>query len=196
MGMDIHGLNPKSRSEEPQIDWETSDQETRYAYLDKKRIFQQENPGYYFRANVWSWRPMAEIIIHCNEVYNLDLPIEFINQLHYNSGGGLKTQEECDILANFLETYARSNFEGWEYIGLNTSWFYKKVVNAEGDVTSTSVSDEEGDKIARQLGFTVFVKEGEIEVDGFNYNTSHGCSVKDLEDFIKFLRECGGFAIH
>ena len=195
MGMDVYGLNPAIRSEKPEIDWDNSTSEQREAYFEASDKFKQENPGYYFRANVWSWRPIAEMIIQCAEVYELALPEELIQRINENSGAGLKTQDSCTVLAIFLERYIASKFEGWEVVGLNTGWYYEKVVNSAGEVLSKSVDDERAKKISDHLAPTIFIKSGEVEIDGFTYTTSHSCSIEHVQEFIKFLRECGGFEI-
>lgn len=193
--MDIYGLNPKLRGEKPNIDWENSTDVERELYFQESQQFQSENPGVYFRANVWSWRPMAEVILICAEEYGTTLPPELIEEIHTNSGAGLKTQDECDILANMLDNYINLKFEGWETIGLNTGWYYKQTVNSKGELNSMSVDEEESKKLSFALGSQIFLKNGEFEVDGFIYTTSHKCYVEHLHEFIAFLRECGGFEI-
>ena len=59
------------------------------------------NKAYYFRTNVWQWRPLMELIEQSNDVYNLN--IENLDKWYFNDGYGLETQEECDKLANALE---------------------------------------------------------------------------------------------
>lgn len=195
MGMDIYGLNPKLVGEKPEINWTNVTPEDREVYLQKIHEFEDNNPGYYFRANVWAWRPMAEIILACSQTYKLDLPQELVDNIHSNSGAGLKTQDECTVLANFMDSYITLKFNDWEYIGLNTGWYYKKTINSKGEIASTSVDTAEAERVAYVLGDKVFIKEGEFEVDGFNYTTSHACSMEHLQQFITFLRNCGGFEI-
>lgn len=195
MGMDIHGLNPVMRSEKPTIDWNACTDEERTIYFELKEKFEQENPGVYFRANVWSWRPIAEIILDCNHVYKLGYSEEFMNGVHLNSGVGLLTQEECNVLANHLEMFIDEYFKDWTVIGLNTGWYFSRVVDDRGKVTMVSIKDEEEAKVSTFLGTKKYVKEGEIDMDKFVYFTSHNTNVEWVREFIKFLRECGGFEI-
>jgi len=195
MGMDIYGLNPTLKSEKPEINWEQSTEQEKHDYIEQKDQFEKENPGYYFRANVWCWRPIAEIMLACNTKYKLGFAEGFVTNIHTNSGAGLKTQEECDILANHLETYISENFKDWNIIGLNTGWYFQKVVDEKGNINNVSVSDEKETKLELYLRPKLFINGGEFEVDGFTYRTSHNCSVDDVKDFINFLRECGGFKI-
>jgi hypothetical protein len=56
--------------------------------------------GKYFRANVWSWRPIHNL---CRTVLGQDLI-----GWGYNDGDGLHSQKECDALADKLKVYIQS----------------------------------------------------------------------------------------
>ena len=51
--MDIYGLNPTLTEERPEIEYEGSTEEERKIYWNKLEAWEEVNPGYYFRANVW-----------------------------------------------------------------------------------------------------------------------------------------------
>jgi len=70
MGMDVYGRNPTS------------------------------DAGKYFRANIWSWRPIHQL---CEIVLKRELP-----GWAFNDGEGFETQYECNILADGLEAYLRN----------------------------------------------------------------------------------------
>lgn len=195
MGMDIYGLSPVLRSKQPHIEWHNATDEERRTYIASRDRFEEENPGFYYRANIWAWRPIAEIIIAANDLYRLELDPEFIQEIHYNSGAGLKTQAECDKLANFMETYIENHFDGWKTVGLNVSWFSKKVVDHKGQISTVTIKGDEEIKVCTYANHLVFIEDGELELDGFVYYTSHTCSIEWIYEFIKFLRECGGFEI-
>tara|TARA_A100001391_G_scaffold185324_1_gene153860 strand:+ start:1685 stop:2119 length:435 start_codon:yes stop_codon:yes gene_type:complete len=61
MGFDIYGLSPKYK-DKPTIDWTTATDKDKDAYFKAMNKFEEENPGYYFRNNVWWWRPLGELI--------------------------------------------------------------------------------------------------------------------------------------
>jgi hypothetical protein len=70
MGMDVFGRNPDSKA------------------------------GEYFRANVWSWRPIHDLIIRlCSDF----LDKEILGSLGYNDGSGPEDQETCTQIANRFE---------------------------------------------------------------------------------------------
>ena len=106
MGMDVFGLNPKikphsAKPEEP--DWELSSREQRKSYFDADDKYKSENPGIYFRANIWAWRPIHHIIIIANDTHNLGIDEEIIIRMSLNDGAGLDKQEDCDALADAME---------------------------------------------------------------------------------------------
>lgn len=67
MGMDVYGRDPKSKD------------------------------GEYFRANVWSWRPIHELIQKTNI-----LPQKLIDEMEYNDGAGPDAEQSL-LLAYQLE---------------------------------------------------------------------------------------------
>ena len=198
MGMDITGKNPVTRGEAPkEIDWFNSSQEEKDAYMNAKHEFENNNPGVYFRANLWSWRPIAEIIEYCNNVMGLNLPETFLAGMHYNSGAGLDTQAECHKLADAIDSMIDSKFDGWEYIGTNYKLYARKVVDPEGKIFEENLynNPELVQELEQHLGDDMFIKDGVFEYKGIEYNTAHATSLSHLREFVTFLRECGGFEI-
>ena len=63
------------------------------------------NSGVKFGITAFEWRTLVELIIQVNRTFNLG--IKGLGKWHYNTGEGLKTQEECNKLANALETLIR-----------------------------------------------------------------------------------------
>ncbi len=125
MGMDVFGKNPTSKD------------------------------GEYFRANVWSWRPIHQL---CETVLKKQLP-----GWAFNDGEGLETQEECNQLADALEKYLKD----FPLERIETESDMR--VDAQGKVLRT------GDTGGQSA-----------------YSTDRG----HVEEFITFLRACGGFEIH
>lgn len=79
MGMDVFGRNPKN------------------------------SDGEYFRANVWSWRPIHSLICHiAKDLFDE----ETLESMAFNDGAGLETQEECDLLADRFNMWLENNVDG------------------------------------------------------------------------------------
>ena len=82
MGFDIYGLNPKMNTEKPEIlvkydsldnKWKDMTDEQRDEYYKLEDQFKAENPGIYFRANVWGWRPIWGFVCRaCDDFLSMD----------------------------------------------------------------------------------------------------------------------------
>jgi len=79
MGMDVTGRNPSSLA------------------------------GRYFRANIWSWRPIHALI--CELCADL-LDEEVLEGMSYNSGFGAADQETCTEMANRFEQWMEYHVQG------------------------------------------------------------------------------------
>ena len=111
MGMDVFGLNPQLKSEEPTIDWSSKpSKEELDTYIEAKNTFEDENVGYYFRNNVWWWRPLWDYVYQLND----DILTEKDHEHgHFNDGHEI-TEEQCEVICKRL-TEALDNGEAEEY---------------------------------------------------------------------------------
>lgn len=188
MGMDIYGLNPKLKEEKPEIDYENSTEEERKEYWKKLNAWEEENPGYYFRANVWSWRPIQIIIETVKDLYELDIDT---SDFGYNSGAGIDNQEKCNILADAIETFISrdQNFkEDSDKIYLNLGMWssYEGQLYISAEVTENLNKDY---PVGSVMYNPVVSSEGVLVVPAWSASKSY------VENFVKFLRNCGGFEI-
>ena len=99
MGMDVYGINPEVKSERPEIDWEKATEEEREIYLGESLQWESENPGVYFRNNVWSWRPLWDFVcMACGDTMTTD----DLQAGHYNDGHEIDA-EQCEMIVERLE---------------------------------------------------------------------------------------------
>jgi hypothetical protein len=189
MGVDISGINPVIKSPKPEMtgDWESLTEDEKSQYFEQERLWEEQNPGHYFGASWWSWRPIVYLIDEASNLFNLGIDT---NPFHYNDGRGLETQEECNKLADALEHILNTNEETQKedaQIYLCThSWskFGGSLMN-EKECEVLMQSYPPG-----TLTFSLVVSpNGEIAVP------SHSVGVPRVRDFITFLRNCGGFSI-
>jgi len=188
MGMDIYGLNPQLTEERPEINWETSTEEERDLYWKKLDNWEKVNPGYYFRANLWSWRPIQTLIDSVLTMYNLNWDTSRFGE---NSGGGFKTQEECDTIANGIEEILGDLIEsGKETIYLNLGMW----VSYEPTGGVFNVPEEIQDELNEQNNI-MLIESPIVASNGQLVVPAHSVSISHIEKFVKFLRHCGGFEI-
>ena len=76
MGFDVSGVNPKVNTVKPKIlklDCYELDKKTKKKYFATQEKYRDENPGIYFRNNVWWWRPLwAYVCSVCYDVMTED----------------------------------------------------------------------------------------------------------------------------
>tara|TARA_R100000234_G_scaffold3291_3_gene2762 strand:+ start:17630 stop:18157 length:528 start_codon:yes stop_codon:yes gene_type:complete len=121
MGFDVHGIKPKVNVELDDttvygmiesIDdfaerWSMQDnlnKNDRKKYWEQMEKHHDDNPGIYFRNNVWWWRPLWDYV--CNECIDV-LDKDDITAGHYNDGRVItktKAMKIADILFKKIES--------------------------------------------------------------------------------------------
>ena len=135
MGMDVIGRNPDS------------------------------DAGKYFRANVWSWRPIHDLIIElCSDL----LDEKTLELLAYNDGAGAADQETCTAMASRFEVWMEHHAHGHEI-----------------DIPGTRIKND---------GSFVTEEELEANPD-LETTTPYGVEDEHLKEWIEFLWHCGGFKV-
>ena len=89
MGYDLYGVSPQENTEFPKryheimkeygdgegfLNWkENVPDEIKEEYWEIKDQYQKDNPGEYFRNNVWFWRPLWNFVCNnCQDILNED----------------------------------------------------------------------------------------------------------------------------
>ena len=188
MGVDISGMNPIRRSPRPEYpDWSTATKEERDTYFEVSDKWEKENPGDYFRSNWWGWRPIVMLCEYASE--ESELNIDFSNW-GSNDGAGLDNQEDCNLLADALEEILYTSTQMEEpsdviYLNLG-SW-----VSMDGKFLDENVNNELNEQY--EVGEVLYGSV--VREDGSIVQPAHSANLKHVQNFIAFLRECGGFEI-
>ena len=153
MGMDVYGINPKLKSEPPTIDWESKpSQEETDAYFEAREKWELENPGSYFRNNIWWWHPLWDFVcISCGDF----MTEEDAEHGHHNSGHEIDEETAEQIVERLT--------------------FLLKV----GGVKKY---EEE-----RQAHLEALPED--------DFNRNYPFSVENVEEFVEFVKDSGGFQI-
>ena len=188
MGVDISGMNPIIRSPKPQYpNWNDVDQEEKdmfFKHLDK---WESENPGDYFRSNWWGWRPIVMLCEFANDDKELGFDLEYWGS---NDGAGLDNQEDCNRLADVLEEMIQNETELEDdidtiYLNLG-SWT---------NMSGRFLDDKIEEKLNEQYPIGNVLYQSVVMEDGSIVHPAHSAPLRHLNNFIAFLRECGGFEI-
>ena len=190
MGVDIHGRKTNWVGIKPEIDWSKEhSEEAKDEFFRLMDEFEEANPGYYFRSNWWGWRPIQMLCEVAAEKHDLDIDFKHWGS---NDGKGLENQTQCDELANALDDILQAD-GGFEddydtlYMNLG-SWT---------DQSGTFIPEEIRRKLDEELPLGKVTFTGIMLADTGTtvYYPSHGCDKRHVMNFIKFLRDCGGFTI-
>ena len=204
MGVDIYGVSPKLIGTKPEFPndeiWNSLSSEEKDAHFKAIDDFENNNPGYYFRNNWWAWRPIQYLMIGLNDNYGLGLTDEQCKLLGENSGLVTDDLDTCNRLANALETVVNDlKQDNIEFVWmLSGSWSQRAVIE-HGRITSITPSESVKNALNNKYGVNRLSFDKEFVTDDkpdILYEPFHGSSLKNIERFIAFLRNCNGFEIH
>lgn len=194
--MDISGINPKITGDKPVFpsNWDELSEKARSFYLEIEKDWDDANVGVYFRANCWSWRPIHMAIYAVNQLFNLNIDEDTLDGMGYNSGHGIKDQDTCNRVASYLEDMMEDMKEqNITQFGFNMgSWTTR-------DGGFLQLTPEEEDMLDTQYSTDELITDLPVRL-GTRKETkkiypSYTTQVEHVEEFVQFLRHCGGFEV-
>lgn len=213
MGFDVSGVNPIIKSEQPKTpDWDTATQEEKDAYFKADSKWNLENPGYYFRNNVWWWRPLWNYVYEtCGDILTND----DYNSCTYNDGHeiieekALMIAERLKVMLDLGHTHEYALSRGkvlddmpdleCEYCkgtGIR-KWDKKDVeihiaaVDAIGELLSTAGVPIPEPK-TKEAKCNVCSGSGKVRP----WETNYPFDVENVERFMLFAGSSGGFQVY
>ena len=144
--------------------------------------------GSYFRANVWSWRPIHALIAIADARNGGRLvPEETMRLMCSNDGAGLKSHKTCNALADALERLLEKPCLITEH-GL-------EILDEEGERVITFPRDSSPMMCDKEGRFwrPEDVKAGKVRQE--DLRSPYQTSFDHVREFIAFLRSCGGFEV-
>ena len=193
MGFDLYGANPikntkipievtQYQDEEGFCNWNKMSDENKEEYFKYREQHEEENPGTYFRNNVWWWRPLWEFVVErCDDI----LTEKDIEHGSYNDGHTISKTKSKKIAARLRRLLKDGSVDKYE---------------AQYAFNQMSAEDEECD-LCKGTG-----KRTDMEV----LNGCNGCSGKGTKrpwlcsypfeksnviEFEIFCEQSGGFTI-
>jgi hypothetical protein len=162
--------------------------------------------GEYFRSNVWWWRPLWNYTAKMDRFYarrkNASQLIskKLFELGHYNDGEGLKTKKACQNLVKRLQWSIDEGLLSEYQKMIDESIKVAKENNAkvqkELDALKKKVAKETGKKNLAPRDYPQkYYVEWEIIYKKFDHNDSYPFSQEHVEEWIKFLKYCGGFRV-
>ena len=199
MGMDVYGVNPTLRvgtkkPERPK-DFDKASREVIDKYFKEETEFEDKNPGIYFRNNCWWWRPLANFIIEkCDW-----LTTEQKERLHDNSGFEFSEHEATTI----ADTLQKKVDDGTAQAREEENKKERKVaeewnagLQKQQDALGEEAKKETGNKniVPRDYPKHIYKKWDDLQKQQ-DWKASYPFAERNVKEFIRFLRECGGFQV-
>jgi hypothetical protein len=198
MGFDIYGVSPtiKEGSVKPKIDWKKKPTKAESdKYFKEKNIYETENPGAYFRNNVWWWRPLWNYVCEiCDDVMTRKN-----REAGYDNSGYIINKCTADEMVSLLKAeIALGNHRKYEeeYKENLDSLPLLECRYCKG--TGTRTWKEEGKDIEQDCNVcnTEYTKEQGIPVGKEKqWECSYPFDAENVENFVKFLECSGGIEI-
>ena len=146
--------------------------------------------GDYFCSNWWGWRPILAI----SEAAMLNSKLDYdTSYWGSNDGKGLRTQKQCDKLADAIELLISNNYN--EYLTEDDDRIYIVMGSWCEAGTGKFIGSEREHVLNQQFEYGDILYAPVVADDGTMVESSHGTSLGRLKQWITFLRSCGGFKI-
>ena len=197
MGFDLYGLNPKIKegSVKPERPTDMKDQAEIDEYVSAMEKFESENKGFYFRNNVWWWRPLAQYIIEQTKVITDQKKIEGFS---YNDGIEISKEEAIQIakqLKHLIKTGHTKKYEEEYMLAYKKAELHNKKVQKELDSFQKAMDKKHGKDIAPKDYPKEDYEKWNAIYSKKDFNGGYPFSERNVKEFAEFAEQSGGFQI-
>ncbi len=182
MGMDVNGINPVIVGDSPEWPGNNATESEMNAYFEAKNTFRQNNPGDYFRANCWSWRPLMAIMEMSGA---LDcLPDTQAEHMNYNDGAGARTKKQAKDMASCVREWVIAH-----------DWKWESILDLDNPERGEFYYEPNwGDSMVNEEGR--FLSEEEAKDPSIPKRSAYRIYRPHVEEWVLFLENCGdGFEV-
>ena len=210
MGFDLNGLNPiinikyseeyndimNKYGKDGWLDWSMDiPKETKDRYFELKDQFQEDNPGEYFRNNVWWWRPLWNFVCYTCDDF---LTQEDMDKGGSNSGDEISKTKAIKIGKRLSEKIADGTAD-MVHRRYELASARAKVKNDSIQIKMDKVSKECKNKHGKDLVPANYPEPYKTQwnklYDSKSWDDSYPFNKDNVENFAKFCLESGGFNI-
>ena len=196
MGFDIYGLAPKTKGKKPEIDWKHATDNDKDKYFKAMDKFEEENPGYYFRNNVWWWRPLGELIHDkCGDLLSDEQKegLQHNGVVNYTKQQAIKIANRLsDLIKNgYVDDLAKSIKDNAKIASKHNEGIQKKLEDIRKEVERIRPNENLAPK---DYPFPYNKHWQEINAQR-SWDDSYPFNKENVKEFINFARHSGGFQI-
>ena len=213
MGFDLHGLKPIINKKESKkmkklmkrwgdkngwyLDWKKDfPEKVKSKYFKLKDKHHYNNPGIYFRSNVWWWRPIWQYVsLFCDDF----LSVKDIAAGHSNDGETICKTKALKIASRFNRTDRDGTMDAWVKIHKDE---YKKgkkhndkIQKELRKITKECIKAVKDDNIVPADFPEPFKTRWQNKYNEKDWNGNYPTSKEALLEFSQFCKESGGFDI-
>ena len=146
--------------------------------------------GDYFASNWWGWRPIHAISEAAILSSKLDYDTSYWGS---NDGKGLRTQKQCDKLADAIELLISNNYN--EYLIEDDDRIYIVMGSWCEAGTGKFVPSDFTASLNEEYEYGDILYGPIVAENGTMVESSYSTSLGRIKQWITFLRSCGGFKI-
>lgn len=214
MGFDLHGLNPIINEAAPKIlskfynkdgwnNWEKMNKHDKNVYFAADAEHHKNNPGLYFRNNVWWWRPLwCFVSASCSDI----LTDGDIESGSFNDGHEISKTKAMRIgarLRKMIKSGAVKEYEEQIMPGIEAAKKNNEKVELELSVLKEKVRmncpNLDGTTEKRYLAPINYPEPYHSEYEKIyskkNWDASYPFDVDNVKNFADFCVQSGGFSI-
>jgi len=209
MGFDVYGVSPKINKDYPEryneilkqygkdgfLDWNNTPEDVKDEYFNLKDNYEDDNPGSYFRNNVWFWRPLWDFVIETCEDY---MTHDEMDGGYSNSGHRIKEETAIYIAKKLSEKLADGTVDTlereWELKRAKAE-AHNKEVRAEMDKISKECKDKHGSDLVPANYPEPYNTKWQEAYSKEDWSSNYPFHRDNVESFIKFCKQSGGFEI-
>ena len=180
MGFDLYGVKPELVGEKPEINWDLAHSNEKTQYHKAFEKFEDDNPGYYFRNNVWYWRALWAYI--CDEIAPNILTEDDKRQGSYNDSHTINAIKAIYIADKIDERDKSGELDIFEHRYIKSQ---ELLPNQKCEICNGS---------GRRDGYG---SECNACTNGMreHWGKSYPFDATNVREFAKFARASGGFEI-
>ena len=210
MGFDLTGLNPTVNKVYPKryndimnkygkdgwLDWSMKIPENvKDEYFELKDQYQTDNPGDYFRNNVWWWRPLWEFVCNsCNDF----LTEGDISKGFYNDGKKISKTKSVKIAKRLFELIADGTVDAFhreESLKRAKAKIHNDIVREEMDKIRDACHKEHGKNLVPANYPEPYKQQWDDAYAKEDWAASYPFDRDNVENFATFCLQSGGFEI-
>ena len=210
MGFDLYGVNPTINKEYPPrykeimekygkggfLDWKKDiPEDVKSEYFELKDQYGEDNPGDYFRNNVWWWRPLWNFVCNTCDDFLSERDMEAGD---YNDGRKIAKYKAIKIGKRLSENLADGTvdmvYRRYELTKAKADVHNKKV-EKEMDKISEQCKDKHGKDLVPAHYPEPYKTMWNDMYSTKMWESDYPFNKSNIEEFAKFCLQSGGFTI-